>query len=69
MTDLRIITCESCDGTGREERMGAVYELGCGFPRWGEVDHGSCPDCDGHGEIEIETRPVEMEDLEDARQM
>lgn len=62
MSDLRIIPCEACGTEGRIIRY-AVYHSSAHVGAPDEVDHGECPDCEGTGGAIIETRPIEMEDL------
>jgi hypothetical protein len=59
-----IVPCPACHGEGRDIRYGEVYELGCGHPHMGEVDHGMCQTCDGRGDIEEEQPPRTLMDLE-----
>lgn len=64
MTNPRVVFCEACGSEGRIYRRGWVYESGCSHAHVGEVDDGECPVCQGRGEVEIETQPVDLADLE-----
>jgi DnaJ-class molecular chaperone len=57
-TDTRIVTCDACNGDGGFESMPYGYNHINGSPltHWNK-----CTACDGHGEIEVKTEPVEMD--------
>lgn len=50
----RFINCDACQTEGR-------ILTNDGGPD--DVDHGVCPECNGECVVEVETRPIEMEDL------
>jgi hypothetical protein len=54
--DTRFINCEVCQTEGRILRTdGGPYDIDCGV----------CPACHGACEVEVETQPITLEDLED----
>lgn len=56
MSNTRFINCQVCQTEGR-------ILTNNGGPD--DVDHGVCPACNGECAVEVETQPVEMEDIED----
>lgn len=52
-TDVRFVNCEVCQTEGR-------VLTSDGGPD--DKDHGVCPECNGTGSVEVETKPVEMGD-------
>jgi hypothetical protein len=58
------VSCEFCQREGRMLRY-RYWTLGRydGDP-YEEIDCGECQECHGSCEIEVDTYPVEMEDLE-----
>lgn len=55
MADPRFINCEVCQTEGR-------ILTNDGGPD--DVDHGVCPTCGGECVVEVETQPVDMEDID-----
>jgi hypothetical protein len=57
LMNKRFINCEVCQTEGR------IYTCDGNNPDW--TDHGICPECNGECVVEIETFPIEMEDLDE----
>jgi hypothetical protein len=54
--DARFVNCEACQTEGR-------ILTNDGGPD--DVDHGVCPACNGEFAVEVETSPIEIDDLPD----
>lgn len=52
--EARFVNCETCRTEGR-------ILTNDGGPD--DVDHGECPDCKGQRVVEVETKPITLEDL------
>jgi DnaJ-class molecular chaperone len=53
MDDVRIMPCETCNGSGWEDFRGTTW-----------VVRRRCQDCRGWGELEVKVEPITMEDAD-----